>query len=144
MRTTGFWQPMAHSKLDGWMLTSFVISRSRKGGAWKAAPERRPGKRNPVTQRQVAGDGLPWPGGSSPQPPWPSHPPPASSPTRLPSSSLATCGVGQIWAFVPRPSPAALRGAPRANTAECRGSRAAPAPQIFGSRGGGLARQLWD
>lgn len=54
----------------------------------------------------------------------------------------ATCGVGQIRAFVPRPSPAAPRGSPRANTAERPGSRAAPAPQISRPRGGGLAGQL--
>lgn len=35
------------------MLISFVISRSREGGAWKAAPERRQGKRKPVILRPL-------------------------------------------------------------------------------------------
>lgn len=47
-------------------------------------------------------------------------------------------------AFVPRPSPSAPRGAPRANTAERR-ARVPPPPLISGgrrARGGGLAGQL--
>lgn len=72
----------------------------------------------------------------------PRPPPPALAPRRVLPSPLATCGVGQIRAFVPRPGPAAPRGAPRANTAERRGSRAAPTPQISGPQGGGLAGQL--
>lgn len=129
----------------------FVISGSGEGRGLEAAPERRPEEATLL----IPGPGLPrgsqvpgTPTGLhplSPTPPRPPLPPPTPTPAQSPPRPpfpLATCGVGQIRAFVPRRSPAAPRGAPRANTAERRGSRAAPAPQIFGPRGGGLAGQL--
>lgn len=117
-----------------------VILGSREGGD--------PGAPTPGRVAGASGEGARGPGHRgccgqcAPTPRRPSPPPPALAPRRVLPSPLATCGVGQIRAFVPRPGPAAPRGAPRANTAERRGSRAAPAPQISGPQGGGLAGQL--
>lgn len=132
-----------------------------KEGGLEAAPKRRPedatllipgpwapGGGGVSGLRDTGGLASPLPdaaAASLPHPPLhpaPPPPPPGTRSPALPPFPLATCGVGQIRAFVPRRSPAAPRGAPRANTAERRGSRAAPAPQIFGTLGGGLAGQL--
>lgn len=111
-----------------------------------AAPERGPRQVKPPSRApdrgQVAGTSGSRGLGRPRRPPSP--PLPLRSRPDAPPLPLATCGVGRIRPFVPRPSPAAPRGVPGANTAERRGSRAAPAPQISGPRGGGLAGQLRD
>lgn len=114
-------------------------SQGRKG-AWGAAPGRGAGTRGPVHGRAgcrgacVRGSGLPLPRRRR-GPPAPLAP---GAPSLPPSPPAGSVGSG----LCPARSPAAPRGGPRANTAERRGSRAAPAPQIFGPRGGGLAGQL--
>lgn len=128
------------------MLVSFVIWDSREG---EGDEERSPREVKSVildllTSGQVAGNGL-----RRPAVPLASRllGPPLThvlTPRNVSPPQPVTCGVGQIWAFVPRPSPAAPRDARGANTAERQGSCASPAPHIFGPRGVDLAGQLRD